>query len=156
PRVRQLERLALNVATPRVAETVANAPNLAGLQSLYVALLRDENEDLTARERLTTLARSPHFAELRELAVGPVLDPDALRAVRHGPAWRRLRKLMLSHWRFFTPEMAAPFRDATLPALEELVVGYLDLGRGLIDHLIDSPLLKQLRHLSLGVFGYDR
>lgn len=155
PRMRQLERLSLRVATPRTAEIIANAPNLAGLQALHIDL-SPRDEDLTARERLTTLARSPHLAGLRELSVGPVLDPDAIRAATHNPAWKGLRKLVIPNWRPLTHEAwAALFDEATLPVLEDLFVGFVDLERDM-ELLVRSPLLKQLRHFGLGALGFDR
>jgi uncharacterized protein (TIGR02996 family) len=156
PRVRQLERLTLSLHTLRATAAVANAPNLGGVRTLHVDLSPTGDEDLPATERLVTLARSPHLAGLQELAAGPVLEPEALRTITHAPTWKGLRKLILPNWRFIPGGAWRAFLDeATLPELEELYLGYVEPDGELLAFLVRSPLLKQLRHLSLGASGLD-
>jgi hypothetical protein len=151
PRVRQLERLTLPIWTEQATVTVASAANLAGLDSLQLDLA-PEFDEAPAQGRLAALARSPHLVGLRELAVGPnILDPDSLRVLVRGAAWKGLRRLALPACYLRAEQWAGLFTDATLPELEELHLPPILLNRYVIDGFVRSSLLKQLRHLSLWV-----
>jgi uncharacterized protein (TIGR02996 family) len=163
-RDRRLKRLSLQVWSDAAATAVAEAPHLASLEALDVDILPDVSDDYEgATWRLARLVRSPHLASLKELTVSgwPARGwPAAARSriVCTAATWPELRKLTINAdlgAADLDPHPAALLEGATLPALEELRVRAIYLNRQAIDHLIRSPLLKQLRHFALSAWGVD-
>ncbi len=151
PAARRLKRLSIPVLGDEVADALAAAAALAGLEQLDVALpTGDERAAEVAAGLLRILARSPHLAGLRGLTVEGGLNTDGMEALVCGPAWTGLRKLGLSACDF---DLESPVNGgravflaaATLNDLDEL---YLD---GVLSHepliaLAASALPRQLRH----------
>jgi hypothetical protein len=159
PLARQLRRFHLPVMDQLTAQSLAGAAGLSGLTSLSIELQRSDFaravglvgpvEAAAAGERLEVLARSPHFAGLTELTVIGLSDPAGCRALSTGPTWAGLRKLTLVD-NLDADAVEAFLADATLPALEELRVYSVSLTPRSLDQLVRSPLMKQLRHISVG------
>jgi uncharacterized protein (TIGR02996 family) len=163
-RDRQLKRLSLQVWTDAAASAVGGAAHLASLTALDVDILPDVSDDYEgATWRLSRLVRSPHLAGLKELTVSgwPARGwPAAPRShIACTPAtWAELRKLTINAdlgVADLDPHPAALLEGTTFPALEELRVRAIYLDRQAIDHLVRSPLLKQLRHFAFDAYGVD-
>ena len=118
--------------------------------------MRDGYEGATWR--LATLARSPHLAGLKELTVSGWPDARWSRIICTGGTWAELRKLTINAdlaVADLDPHPLALLKGATLPALEELRIRGIYLDRQVIDLLIRSPLVKQLRHFAFAAWGVD-
>jgi uncharacterized protein (TIGR02996 family) len=157
-RGRNLKRLSIQVWTDAVATAVAEAAHLASLTALDADILPDVSDDYEgATRRVAALAQSLHLAGLQELAVGGLLDPEGYSALVHGP-WRGLRKLTVNAEMFgdaLVDRLAALLNHELLPALEELRIFSLFLRREVIDLLVRSPLVKQLRHLAFDAYAVN-
>jgi uncharacterized protein (TIGR02996 family) len=158
PQVRRLKRL--TIALPQ--QIVEFMERLSGLESLEVVLPLNPLES-SPDGWIDTLARSPQLAGLREFAVTvprgltgyqTTYDLHGLQAISHGATWSGLRKLVINA-DLEPADLHAILEDANLPALEELRLGGVLLSQDVIELLIRSPLLKQLRHLAFRAFNVD-
>jgi uncharacterized protein (TIGR02996 family) len=147
---KRLKRLYLQVWTDSVARAVAGAAHLAGLTALEVSILPGLHDDdrAGASRRLATLARSPHLAGLRELAVYGGADAVGIGAVLRNPTWKHLRKLELDlrGWDGM-PDLFAGADE--LPELEEVRFTGVRYDAWTLDALAHSPLLKRVRHFAV-------
>jgi uncharacterized protein (TIGR02996 family) len=158
-RPHQLRRVALAAVTDNAVETLANSRNLAGLESLDVQLssfhldmVIDESE--VVEQRIETLANSPNLAGLRELAIGGALTAAACRQLTCGARWHELQRLAIDDILGSDPgDNFSTFSCERLPALQELRFRSLRLDSHMIDFLVRSPLLKQIRHLAIRAWG---
>jgi hypothetical protein len=151
---KRFKRLYLQVWTDNVARAVAAAAHLASLTTLQVSILPGLHNDdrAAAARRLTTLARSPHLAGLRELSVFGRADAAGLEAVLRNPIWKHLRKLELDlrGW-YGQPDLFTDVDD--LPELEEVRLTGFQYDTAILAALARSPLLKRVRHFAVqGVY----
>jgi hypothetical protein len=149
PRVRQLKRLGLvPVNDEDVVRVLANASNLAALDSLEVDVSRSPDRNRVAVQRLTILAQSPYLTELRELKIHGGVDPDGFDVIFRKPAWRKLRELEIVD-RFSPEGFQAVANSDDLPELEEFRVAEMELDPDQAALLERAPLWKRLRHFWL-------
>jgi uncharacterized protein (TIGR02996 family) len=136
-----------------VVPDFVDCPRLAELRSLTVVT---ESVGL-----LTALARSPYLTGLRELAITLFSQPslDDCRALTSSAGLRDLRTLTfrvhadLNYQGLDVELLEALVADASLPQLEELRLGTLQLNQAATAALSISPLLKQLKHLAFAARG---
>lgn len=154
PLMMRLKRLSLPPLTSSVLERVSGALTLTQLEALTTTLTPLEGGTDAADRMARRLSESPALVGLRELDVLAPFDSDACRLLTHGAVWQGLRKLTISDEISFT-SLRGTLRNADLPSLEELRLHSIGLTREVIDLLVASPLLKQLKHFAMGAWGVD-
>jgi uncharacterized protein (TIGR02996 family) len=146
PHIRHIKRLALDIYSHREAEVLANASNLAGLESLDVNVSRYDRD--ATPSQLAILPNSPHLSELRELTVRVGIGLEGYNAIFRKPTWKRLRKLAL-YGTLSTECFQVLANGDDLPQLEEFMAISMELDPSRADLLERAPLWKRLRHFSL-------
>jgi uncharacterized protein (TIGR02996 family) len=168
PRAKQLKRLHVWVHSQAVADVIAQAPAVAGLGALVIDALSPLTYDNQTTSRLATILQSPHITGLTELAVSGRVSVRAGQALTRDVTWPALRTLTIGAIYpdgcddLDAVELAAMLETQLLgatnfPVLEELrISGLVCLDNGLLDALVRSPLLKQLKHFALAAWNFDR
>jgi hypothetical protein len=155
PLARSLTSLEYPIPDVSLAHTLASAHSLAGLTALGVTLKRDvlehdpERSAQAESERLELLARSPHLAGIRHLAVRAHLSPSGTRALVQHPSWSGLRKLALIAR--LSCESISILAGSTLSELDDLQLSFACLTSAEVRALAQIPLLRQLRYLSVNL-----
>lgn len=150
PLARRLKHLRLTVGTDRVVELLIGTESLARLESLRLPVHwpRQYPNPLPPVATFDALPRAPHFGALRKLVLTNA-DLNEAMAVLQSPAWSRLTHLELDFGR--GQDQLRVFRERDeLTNLEELRVSRTVLTAEAVRDLARSPLLKRLKHFSLG------
>jgi uncharacterized protein (TIGR02996 family) len=162
PRVRQLKHLGVSMSHPGAIADVAQSHNLGALRSLALDL--DGWEAVTAFETLggTSLAR-----RLEALTLTGTLGLEVFRAL--DSKWASLRKLTVGFNRLaeeadgtpsqlgelLTDSVESLLLGTALTTLEELRIESMFLDHQVIDILVRSPLMKQLKHFACAISGAE-
>jgi uncharacterized protein (TIGR02996 family) len=149
---KQLKRLGIRPWTSRVTEAITSMQSLAGLTSVHVSS--------SALGTLASLADSLQFAELRDLEFYGPIGRDEFATLRTGRVWSKLRRFVIGVSEsdtdpFTTEHLKALLWHAKLPTLEELHLYVVPPEAVSIPVLIQSPLLKQLRHCTFLTVDLD-